>query len=636
MIRVSSRTKIACLSVAGALMAWVAWAQQARKIDNGFLRKPPAEEWVTVGRDYAETHYSPLKQIDASNVKRLGLAWYFDTDSVAGRLEATPLIHNGTVYGSLTWSVLFAIDARTGKFKWRWDPEIPRQAFPPNSQNDPNRQRTGPSVCCGPVNRGVALYNGKVYAGLLDGRLVALDAETGKLVWQVESADKNRDYSITMAPRVVKGKVIVGNSGAEYAVRGYVSAYDAETGKLAWRFYTVPGDPSKPFEHKALEKAAKTWTGEWWKMGGGGTVWDGIAYDPDADLLYVGTGNGGPWLQQYRSPGGGDNLYLSSILALRPDNGDYVWHFQTTPGDNWDYTAVQQMLLADLRINGRSRKVIMQAPKNGFFYVLDRITGEFISASPYAKVTWATGIDSKTGRPVEAADARSKEGVTLSPGPGGAHNWQSMSFNPSTGLVYFPGQDSSFLYRPDPNFKYAIGGFNTGITFGFGPPPGQGKDKGKEGAAPPPPPPAPPKGAETKGAEPPPPFGGGFLVAWDPVANKERWRIPQQGAFNSGTLTTAGNLVFAGAGDRKLRAYSADKGEMLWEVEVANGFSNPSTFMLDGKQYLTIMGGGPNGKVYAFALDANTQMPYSAPPPPPFGPPPGQGKQDEGKQNKQP
>ena len=330
---------------------------------------------------------------------------------------------NGVLYATGPWSTVFALDARTGTMKWRWDPKLPTTG--------------GPRLCCGAVNRGVALYDGLVFVGLLDGRLVALDADTGTPVWDVQtSIDLKESYSITGAPRVVKGKVIIGNGGAENAVRGYISAYDAATGRLAWRFFTVPGDPSKPFEHPELAMAARTWTGEWWKYGGGGTAWDAMAYDPEADLLYVGTGNGGPWDRNFRSPQGGDNLFVASILAIRPDTGRLAWHFQQVPGDQWDYTSTQPMSLADLRIGGRTRKVILQAPKNGFFYVIDRITGQFISGVPFTATNWATGLDPVSGRPIESPQARyGLTPVTLTPGPPGAHNWHPMSFHPGTGLA---------------------------------------------------------------------------------------------------------------------------------------------------------------------------------------------------------
>jgi quinohemoprotein ethanol dehydrogenase len=582
----------------GALVAWLAVAQQGRRVDNNLLRRPPAEDWTSNGRDYAETHYSPLNQINASNVGRLGLAWYWDTDAAPGLLEGSPLVINGALYGSLTWSVLYAVDARTGKFKWRWDPEIPRQNFTVNEKG--LRVRSGPSICCGPVNRGVAMYQGRIYAGLLDGSLVALDAETGRLIWRVQTTNKEDDYSITGAPRIVKGKVIIGNSGAEFDVRGYVSAYDAETGKLAWRFYTVPGDPSLPFENKALEMAAKTWTGAWWKYGGGGTVWDGMAFDPDADLLYIGTGNGSPWNRDLRSPGGGDNLFLACILALRPETGELVWHYQVTPGDNWDFTATQPLMLAELPINGRSRKVIMQAAKNGFFFVLDRITGEFISAKAYAQVTWATGVDPKTGRPIETPQARyGTDGSYLQPGPGGAHNWQAMSWNPSTGLVYIPGQETRGFFAREAKYEYQIGRFNTGR-------------RGNPDANAPPPPPI-PTASSTQQL-------GGFLVAWDPVTQTERWRVTNSQGYTGGTVSTAGNLVFHGSAEGHFIAYSADKGEKLWDVELAPSFSNPVSYMVDGKQYISVLAGrgasaGP-GRLYTFTLDGKTAIPALTTPKP--------------------
>ncbi len=555
----------------------------AKIIDDAALRNADARagDWLTHGRNYAETRFSPLTQISATNVKTLGLAWSFETNTYRG-LEATPLVADGVMYTTGSWSVVFALAARTGKQLWKYDPDVPH--------------KYAPKACCDVVNRGVALYKGKVYVGTIDGRLVALDAATGKVIWQVVTVDQSQAYTITGAPRVVKGKVLIGNGGAEYGVRGYLSAYDAETGKMAWRFYTVPGDPSKPFESPALEKAAKTWKGEWWKVGGGGTVWDSLAYDPELDLLYVGTGNGSPWNQNVRSPGGGDNLYLSSILALRPVTGELVWHYQTTPGDMWDYTATQHMILADLNIAGRQRKVLMQAPKNGFFYVLDRQTGELISAKPFAEISWATGIDEKTGRPIEVNGARYKDSVVpQKPGPLGAHNWQPMSFNPQTGLVYIPAQDIGFLYAQDPKFQFANGKWNTAVNFSILTDPGS--------SLPP-----------------------GSLLAWDPVAQKERWRVPYISMWNSGLLSTAGNLVFQGTADGRFIAYSADKGEKLWEVMTGTGvIASPITYEINGVQYVSVMvgwggafaltGGNatgvPNtsGRLLTFALNRKQAMP---------------------------
>ncbi len=345
---------------------------------------------------------------------RLGLAWSLDLDTHRGQ-EATPIVVDGVMYFSTAWSKVIAVRAATGEELWSYDPKVPPE--------------WAINACCDVVNRGVAAWHGKIFVGTLDGRLVALDAVSGKVVWETLTVDRKYRYTITGAPRVVKGRVIIGNGGAEMGVRGYVSAYDADTGKLQWRFYTVPGDPSQPFESSALEKAAKTWTGSWWKLGGGGTVWESMAYDPELDLLYIGTGNGTPWNQHARSPGGGDNLYTSSVIALQPDTGVYVWHYQETPADDWDFDSAEQIILANLVIDNVPRKVLLHAPKNGFFYVLDRTNGQLVSAIPYTVVAWADGIDLKTGRPVEHPGARYKEGdpgIPLAPGPLGGHSWRSI------------------------------------------------------------------------------------------------------------------------------------------------------------------------------------------------------------------
>ena len=600
-MRRSNRITWCFVTLAAVVSVGTVAAQQAARVDDKALRNAAksGEEWLATGRDYGETRYSPLNQINAGNVGRLGLAWYFDTDSEPGRLEATPTVSNGILYATLTWSVVFAVDARTGKEIWRYDPHIGHHNFPlgPDKQPDSSQPRTGPTICCGPGNRGVALYDGKVYAGLLDGRLVALDAETGKVVWQVQTTDPNADYSITGAPRILKDKVIIGNGGSDYDVRGYVTAYDAETGRQLWRFYTVPGDPSKPFENKAMERAAKTWKGDqWYKMGGGGSNWDVFSYDPDLDLVYFGTGNGGPYPQKYRSPGDGDNLYIASIMALRASTGEYVWHYQTTPGDEWDYDAVQDLILADLKINGKMRKVIMQANKNGFFYVLDRKTGKFLSAALIDdKVTWTTGMDQKTGRPIVAPGARyddADDGAWVFPGATGVHNTPAMSFNPNTGLAYVPGGGAYEWYAVDPNFKYRVGVVSHGQLRNL-------VIYGQANRAPQPGPKKPPPAEVATRTN--------FLVAWDPVTQKERWRVQQMNG--GGTVTTAGNLVFACSNDGRFVAFSADKGEKLWEVKLVPGFSNPSTYMLDGKQYVSVLAGSAGrGRLYTFVLDGNVPI----------------------------
>ncbi len=553
-------------------------------VDDGALRKGHKGEWLTHGLDYAETRYSPLDLITAANVKQLSLAWSFDMETRRG-LEATPLVSDGVMFVSSAWSVVYALDAKTGDLIWKYDPHVDRNY--------------GRRACCDVVNRGVAIYRARVYVATLDGYLIALDSATGKPVWQTPTVDHKRGYTITGAPRIVKGKVLIGNGGAEMGVRGYITAYNADTGELAWRVYTVPGDPSKPQESPALEKALKTWTGKFWEAGGGGTVWDSMAFDPRLDLLYVGTGNGSPWMESLRSPEGGDNLFLSSILALKPDTGELVWYYQTTPGDSWDYTATQHMILADLTIGGRVRKVLMQAPKNGFFYVLDRATGELISAKAYADVGWATGVDQKTGRPIEAPGVRSQSPLMpmmQKPGPLGAHNWQPMSFHPGTGLVYIPARMDAFPYMKDPKFVFSLvpGVWNYGQI-----------------------------ASPTNDQLPP---GSGELLAWDPVKQEARWRVPLEADWNGGTLATAGNLVFEGAGDGRFVAYSADRGEKLWESPTGVGvIGSPMTYTLAGHQYVAVLAGwggaaslfgenrsgkyGVPGRLLVYALDGKGKTP---------------------------
>lgn len=550
-------------------------AQTPRPVDDARLRNAAKQsnEWLTYGFTPAETRYSPAQQINAANVARLGLAWSYDVGHGGGGQEATPLFSNGTLYGITNWSIVFAVDARTGKEKWRWDPEV-------------NQEKVRPKICCGVVQRGVALYQGLVIAPTIDGRLIALEADTGRPVWESRVSYAQENYTITMAPRIAKGKVIIGVSGSELPVRGFFAAYDALTGKFAWRFYTVPGDPSKPFENPALKAAAETWSGDWWKLGGGGTVWDGMAYDPEADLVYVGTGNGGPWPEQLRKSKGKDNLYICSILAVKPETGELKWYFQPVPGDSWDFDSVQQLLLADLTINGRPRKVLMQANKDGFYYVIDRLTGQFISGIPFARITWAKGLDERTGRPFVNPEAHyATEPIQISPGPGGAHNWAPMSFNAATGLVYIPTSTvSSSNFAVDTEFVWKPNQSNLGVR--RGPPPKDG------GFAPPPPAkldPPPAIGPE------PPPEGQprNVLVALDPVAKQIRWQTPGGGSIGGGTLTTAGNLVIQVIPDGHLVAYSADKGEKLLDLETGlhSGMGPPITYELDGKQYIALMGG---------------------------------------------
>jgi len=513
------------------------------------------QNWLAHGRTYDEQRYSPLKKITRDNIKELGLAWHYDFDTHRG-LEATPIVVDGVMYVTGSWSRVYAFKAVSGELLWEFDPEVPGE--------------WAVNACCDVVNRGVAVWKGKVYAGTLDGRLIALDAATGKPVWDALTIDKKYPYSITGAPRVIKDKVIIGNGGAEFGVRGYVGAYDAETGEQLWRFYTVPGNPAEGFENEVMAKAAETWTGQWWKLGGGGTVWDSMAYDPELDLLYIGTGNGSPWNQAIRSPQGGDNLFLSSIVALRPDSGEYVWHYQTTPGEMWDYTATQHMILADMEIEGRQRKTIMQAPKNGFFYVLDRETGELISAKNFVPVNWADHIDMKTGRPVENPNARYFTSPWLAfPNPLGAHNWHPMSYNPNSGIVYIPAQEVPFLYAPDKDFKSIRPGINLGIDMAAASMPDDEAAKKQIKA-----------------------MIKGHISAWNPVNQKELWRVQHPGPWNGGLLNTGGKLLFQGNAAGYFVAYNSDNGEKLWSFPAQTGIvASPVTFSVNGEQYVTILAG---------------------------------------------
>jgi len=518
-------------------------------------------EWVSYGKGYSEQRFSPLDKVSTANIGQLGLAWYAQFDTDRGQ-EATPLMIDGVLYTTTAWSKVFAFDAATGKQLWAFDPKV-----------DGSK---GFNACCDVVNRGVAVWKGRVYVGTLDGRLIALDAKTGKVDWSVQTTDTSKPYTITGAPRVIKDKVLIGNGGAEYGVRGYITAYDTTTGKQVWRFYMTPnpnGQPDNAASDKVMkEKAAATWSdGEWKETGGGGTAWDAIVYDPTLDLVYLGIGNGSPWNHMRRSGGKGDNLFLSSILALKPDTGEYVWHYQTTPGESWDYTATQQIMLADLTIAGQPRKVLMQAPKNGFFYVLDRTTGQLISAKPYiSNMTWATGVDMKTGRPIETPGARYEKAAVLQvPGPLGGHNWQPMAFNPKTGLVYIPTNVTPFAYTDDKGFKYKPGAWNVGVDFLAN---------------------ALPTDAATLKAV--TALVKGQLVAWDPVQQKAVWTVDHPYFWNAGVLSTAGGLVLQGSAEGELAAYDAASGKKLWGYKTGNGvIAAPMTYELNGEQYIAVMVG---------------------------------------------
>jgi quinohemoprotein ethanol dehydrogenase len=532
--------------------------------------------WMSAGRTYSEQRYSPLTGINKANVPKLGLAWYGDIDTERGQ-ESTPVVVDGVLYITTAWSMVKAYDAQSGRKLWEYDPKVDRA--------------TGQVACCDVVNRGVAAWKGKIYLGALDGRLIALDGKTGKVAWSVQTTDPKQPYTITQVPRLVKGMVIVGNAGAEYTCRGYVSAYDAATGKMRWRFYTVPAAPGDPTNSPMLQKAAKTWNGEFWKFGGGATAWDTILYDPKTDLVYFGTGNGLSWSQNIRSPGGGDNLFVSSIIAVHADTGKYAWHFQVVPGDEWDYDVTNPLMTADLKIKGQRRHVLMQAPKTGFFYVWDAATGKLISAEKFAPANWASKIDMKTGRPVENPDVRYTEekAAIVQPAPLGAHNWHPMAFSPRTGLVYIPVTESStgFQSAVAKGFTLKDRVYNTG-TVSF-------SDKitslyGQPGAL--------PRGNIKS-----------YLQAWDPVAQKEVWRAPDKDYGAHGVMATASDLVFSGDWSGRFSAYDARTGAKLWSAPVqADVVAAPSTYTIGGVQYVALLVGArglPPGQARTSEVSAN-------------------------------
>jgi len=576
---------------------------EAGNVDGQRIINAKDGEWLSHGRGYDEQRYSPLKTINKNNIKDLGLAWSFDVEYQKG-LEASPVVVDGVMYTTTSWSAVYALDAKTGRQLWYFDPKVPKEYLK--------------YLCCSPANRGVAVWKGRVYLGTVNGRLIALNAKTGSVDWQVQTTPADQPYSITGAPRIVKDKVIIGNGGAEMGVRGFITAYDTATGEQQWRFYTVPGNPEKGFENKTMAMAAKTWTGEWWKLGGGGTAWDSMAYDPELDLMYIGVGNGSPWNRKIRSPQGGDNLFLSSIVAVKPDTGEYVWHFQTTPSDNFDYTATQHMILADLEIKGVKRKVIMQAPKNGFFYMLDRSSGEFLSAKPYVTVTWAKHVDPETGRPVEDKTVTefTERTQMVWPAPYGGHNWHPMAFNPNTGLVYIPAIEMPHFFNAQQKMdKKRI--WNLGMNWVKTPETPEAMAMNRE-------------------------YTSGQLLAWDPVKQKEAWRVSYPTPGVGGMLTTAGDLVFHGLPQGMLKAYSASDGEPLWEAFTQTGVvAPPISYEIDGEQYIAVMAGwggmfsmtggtvlrktegpGPN-RVLVYKLGAKQQLPEApklateAPKPPP-------------------
>jgi quinohemoprotein ethanol dehydrogenase len=531
------------------------------------LANVAAGEWTSDGRDYTAQRYSPLTQIDASNVNRLGLAWYADLDTYRG-VEATPLYADGVLYNTLAWNITTAYDARTGAVLWTFDPETPREF--------------GRYACCEPVSRGLALYEDKVIIATLDGRLIAIDKTTGRQLWSTRTfeVDSGYAYSITGAPRVFDGKVVVGQSGGDLGVRGFVSAYDADTGAKLWKFFLTPGDPAKGPDGEAsdpiMAMIRATWSedGMWKQLGGGANPWDSIAYDAELDLVYVGTGNSVPHARFYRSNNEGDNLFVCSIVALDAKTGAYKWHYQMNPGEEWDWTCTSSIISADLTIDGKPRKVIMQAPKNGFFYVLDRATGEFISAGAHVFQNWNAGFDEK-GRPITSEAVRyGTDPVMVAPGPGGAHNWFPMAYSPRTGLAYFPAYQSAFAYAIQPDWKPQPLRSNSGWG-GFAGPAMQKRMAVME---------------EANKLE------KAWLTAWDPVKQQAAWQVQLPRHGNGGVFVTASDLVFEGTTKQTLSAFDARTGAVLWEYNTQSApVAGGITYELDGEQYIAINAGWGGG-----------------------------------------
>ena len=601
-MRMSFVSRMVAASALALAAGAVAQSGAIAGVTEAMLRNVPAGEWLSYGRDYAEQRFSPLKQVNEYNVDQLGLAWFADMDTARGQ-EATPLVHDGVLYVTTAWSMVKAYDAKTGKPLWAFDPKVPRSTLY--------------RACCDAVNRGVALYGDKVFVAALDGRLIALDQKTGSVIWSKTVVANQTDYTITGAPRVVKGRVLIGSAGSEYKARGSISAYDPETGKEVWRFNTVPGNPAQGFGKEGVNKAAheaaaKTWGNKWWELGGGGTVWDSITYDPETNLVLFGTGNAEPW-NPAANGREGDSLYTSSIVAVNADTGQYVWHFQETPEDRWDFDSDQQITVADVMIGGQKRHVAMHAPKNGHVYVLDVKTGKFISGTPWVPVNWATGLDPETGRPSINPEARyektGKAFISL-PGAVGAHSWQPQSYSPKTGYLYIPTNLAAYPYMAAKDWKAGSFGWSIGLD-------------GYAVAMP----------ADLKAQDDAKVATTGQLVAWDVVNKKAAWKVDLLGPSNGGVLSTAGNLVFQGTAGGEFVAYTADKGEKLWSFPAQSGIiAAPMTYAIDGEQYVAILvgwggvwdvatgvlankgGAGRNiSRLMVFKLGASGQLP--APPP---------------------
>jgi quinohemoprotein ethanol dehydrogenase len=568
---------------AAAAPAAPAAPQAAGNVDAARLQSADSEpqNWFTGGRDKDGTYFSPLTSIDAGNVNQLGFAWSYDLGEPRRGQEATPLVIDGVMYTSGTWGYVYAVDAATGKELWRYDPKA--ESF------------MARNPCCDLVNRGVAVWKGKVFVASVDGRLHALSAATGKKLWEADTiVDRKLPYSSTGAPQVAGSVVVIGNSGADMghgAVRGYVSAYDLETGALKWRFFTVPPAVGQPYENPELAAADKTWDAHRPpQFKGGATVWDGFAYDASLNLLYFGTANAAPYDLRQLGPQQLDGLYATCIIAVDASTGRMAWYYQETPHDSWDYDAVQKMVLADIMVDGAPRSVIMQASKNAFFYVLDRRTGKLLSAKNYAFLNWATHVDMKTGRPVVTKQADWYNTAKLTyPSWFGAHTWNPMSYSAQTHLVYIPVIDVPTIWvdllHNGSKVKYVEGFFTVnGIipddTYDskesarlWGPVPDEQAVKSARHVKP----------------------VRELIRAWDPVAGKIVWEHETSSGirgYDGGVMSTAGNLVFQGRGSGELWVYAADTGKVLKVIKTGSHImAAPMSYSVNGQQYVAVQVG---------------------------------------------
>ncbi|MEL7186240.1 MAG: PQQ-dependent dehydrogenase, methanol/ethanol family [Pseudomonadota bacterium] len=548
------------------------------------------ENWFLKGGNFRGQHFSPLAQVNRANVADLGLAWSRMLPSPDG-IAATPIVIDGVLYISASWSVVYAIDAKNGKVLWKYDPDVRARLGDDPSMSWPAR-----------AHRGLAVWQGKVFVSTADCRLIALDAATGKPAWTEQTCDIEQGYAITDSPYVGGDLVFIGNSGSESGERnrGYVSAYDADSGELRWRFYTVPSHIPEENTSDAMQMAAATWSGDALeKFGGGGSVWNEMTYDPESGLLFFGTAGALPYMWHERSPDGLDNLFTSSVIAIDASSGDYVWHYQTVPQDSWEYNANMNIVLADIPFENKQRKVLMIAPKNGFHYVLDRLTGELLDAEKFARVNWASHINLETGRPVYDPDGRFWEKETerneVWPNMWGAHSWQPMSYHPRLNLVYIPVIDH-------PTITFDQDGNDYEDT------------------------------SEVRRVVDGKPFDPGKLLAIDPSSGAVRWSVPHTMPYNGGVMATAGDLVFQGDAYGRFNAFDAATGEKLWSVKTGSRITAaPASYAIDGTQYVVIPVGAGGGlqwvypelhaadevlgptRLMAFALGAKSRMPAEMP-----------------------